>query len=368
MKNRAAVRGVFSGAGNLPWRADIGGDRSIRRALIIKWSALGDVAIATATIQDIADALPHCELHLNTLPPWEQLFADDRRFAEILSVDLRGRERGPAGLLRWLTEVRRRRYDAIFDLQCNDHTRVLLSLLWLCGSSPRYLVGYHRRFPYNIAPPAPPSPLAHVFEHAGAMLAAAGIALRSHRPVLSVPKEQQRHAEALLAEAGVADDNFAVFLPGCQAAGYLKRWGAARYAALASRLLDAGIARVVLLGGADEQEECERIAATAGPQVINLCGRTGVLELIPVCARARVIVANDTGTAHLTSATGRPMVVVCGPTDPRRVKPLGDNVRTLQARLPCINCYRKHCAHHSCMRLITPARVDAEIKDLQAPA
>ncbi len=358
---------MSSGAGNLPWRADIGGDGSLRRALIIKWSALGDVAIATATIQDIADALPHCELHLNTLPPWEQLFTNDSRFGEILSVDLRGRERGPAGMLRWLTEVRRRRYDVIFDLQGNDHTRVLLSLLWLSGSRVRYRVGYRRQFPYNIAPPAPASPTAHVFEQARALLVAAGIEPRTKRPVLAVPESQQQRTEALLSAAGIDDDNFAVFLPGCQAAGYLKRWGAVRYAELARRLQTAGVARVVLLGGPDELEECARVATAVGSRVVNLCGRTQVLEVIPICARARVIVANDTGTAHLASATGRPMVVICGPTDPRRVKPLGDNVDAFQVELPCINCYRKHCAHHSCMRLITPAMVEAKVKSMLAP-
>jgi heptosyltransferase-2 len=56
------------------------------------------------------------------------------------------------------------------------------------------------------------------------------------------------------------------------------------------------------------------------------------------------------------------MVVICGPTDPRRVRPLGNSVITLQADLPCINCYRKHCSHHSCMRLITPDDVVARIQ------
>ena len=360
------MRGVSSGAGRAPWQAEIGGDESIRRALVIKWSALGDVAIATATIQDIADSLPHCELHLNTLPPWGQLFSNDPRFGEILSIDLRGRERGPAGMVRWITEVRRRRYDAIFDLQGNDHTRILLSLLWLSGSRVRYRVGYRRQFPYNIAPPAPASLTAHVFEQARALLVAAGIEPRTKRPVLALPESQQQRTEALLAAAGIDRDNFAVFLPGCQAAGYLKRWGATRYAELARRLQLAGVARVVLLGGPDEFEECARIAAAVGSRIVNLCGRTEVLEVIPICARARVIVANDTGTAHLASATGRPMVVICGPTDPRRVKPRGDNVDTYQAQLPCINCYRKHCAHHSCMRVITPAMVEAKVKSVLA--
>jgi ADP-heptose:LPS heptosyltransferase len=97
----------------------------------------------------------------------------------------------------------------------------------------------------------------------------------------------------------------------------------------------------VLVGGPDEIEECQRIAQACGPWLINLCGQTAILDIPPLCEPARFIVANDTGTAHLAAATTVPMLVLCGPTDPRRVKPLGDNVTTLQADLPCINCYRK---------------------------
>jgi len=81
-------------------------------------------------------------------------------------------------------------------------------------------------------------------------------------------------------------------------------------------------------------------------------------------APARVVVANDTGTAHVVAATGRPMLVLCGPTDPRRVKPLGAAVATMQADLPCVNCYRKTCVHHACMRLLTPGRVAERVAGL----
>ena len=56
------------------------------------------------------------------------------------------------------------------------------------------------------------------------------------------------------------------------------------------------------------------------------------------------------------------MVVVCGPTDPRRVRPAGDNVRTCQAALHCINCYLKTCTHHSCMQVLGPDQVLAALE------
>ena len=49
---------------------------------------------------------------------------------------------------------------------------------------------------------------------------------------------------------------YAILLPGSQAAGWLKRWGAERYAELAKIFHARGIRKVLLLGGADELEEC----------------------------------------------------------------------------------------------------------------
>ena len=160
----------------------------------------------------------------------------------------------------------------------------------------------------------------------------------------------------LATQHGLATGRYAVLLPGCQAAGYLKRWGAGNYAELATLLKGQGlIEHAVIVGAKDEMEECEAIAAACGDWAVNLCGATHLLDLIPLCGGARLIVANDTGTAHMASSTDRPMLVLCGPTDPNRIKPLGSNVVALQAELPCMNCYCKHpCDHHTCMKALTP--------------
>jgi heptosyltransferase-2 len=156
---------------------------------------------------------------------------------------------------------------------------------------------------------------------------------------------------------GLRPGHYAVFLPGCNADGHLKRWGAARYAALANRIHREGLERIALIGGPDEVEECRRIESACGDWLANLCGQTAILDIPLLCESARFIVANDTGTAHLAAVSSTPMTVLCGPTDPRRVKPLGDNVTALQADLPCVNCYRKTCSHHSCMAMLTPPLV-----------
>lgn len=336
------------------------GNSGIRRILVMKWSAMGDVVITTALFDDLRRAFPHAEIDLDTLPPWDRLlFAGDPRFDRVQAIDLRGKDGGWRGTWKWLSQVNARRYDMLVDLQSNDRSRLLVGMLHLFGRNVRWRLGNHRRWPYNVAP-EPPQGVIHPFTLQQRTLQAAGIGTVTPRPSLHVPERNRQRVADLLREQGLTAGRYAVFLPGCQAAGWLKRWGAERYAALAGLLLREGIERVVLCGGKDELEECQRIVQMAESEgVINLCGRTEILDLVPLCASALVIVGNDTGTAHVASCTDRPMVVICGPTDPRRVKPVGDNVVALQATgIDCLNCYCKRpCAHHLCMEAIPPQQV-----------
>jgi heptosyltransferase-2 len=262
--------------------------------------------------------------------------------------------------LRWLRAVRARRYDLIVDLQCTDRSRILISCLWLLGAQAPWRLGNVRRFPYNVAPPPAPEPV-HALTRINRALNSAGIEPIAARPYLFVPDADRVAAAQKLSALGLEQRSYVVFLPGSQSAGYLKRWGAERYACLAGLLAERGPREVLILGGPDEVNECaalaEGVASRGQARAHNLCGQTSLLELVPLCAGARLIVANDTGTAHVASAADRPMLVLCGPTDPRKVLPAGPQVRALQAKLPCVNCYRKHCEHHSCMALMSPQRV-----------
>ena len=62
----------------------------VRRVLIIKWSAMGDIVIASALFEDISRAFPDAAIDLNVLPPWDRLFQEDKRFREVIAFPLRG--------------------------------------------------------------------------------------------------------------------------------------------------------------------------------------------------------------------------------------------------------------------------------------
>lgn len=341
----------------------------IKRILIMKWSSMGDVAVSTALMQDICNAYPDAQIDINTLPPWDRLFHNDPRFSSILAVDVHGK--GLAGTLELLRAIKSGRYDLIVDLQSNDRSRILLTLLHLFFCRVPYRVGNHRRFPYTITPRLPAGKVMHAYGHLRMTIEAMGIPATTPRPVLHVEPKYRQRVQRLITRNRLQPGRYAVFLPGCDANGWLKRWGAKNYAALASLLNRSRGYQAVLIGARDEQEECAAIESRVNaPWLVNLCGQTAMQEIIPLCEQSAAIFANDTGTAHIAACAPTPMVVVCGATDPRRIKPVGPNVLALQARLDCVNCYcKKPCDHQSCMQAITPEMVMAYLAEAEkAPA
>lgn len=102
--------------------------------------------------------------------------------------------------------------------------------------------------------------------------------------------------------------------PGAGAAS--RRWPADRFAAVASQLSQHG-QRVLVTGSAAEHGLACRVARLAGlPDRWVLAGQTTLAQLAAHTAAARLVVAGDTGLAHLATAFGRPSVTLFGPVPP----------------------------------------------------
>ncbi|MCX7190284.1 MAG: glycosyltransferase family 9 protein [Methylotenera sp.] len=338
-----------------PVVVDLAKHAGIKKILIIKWSSMGDVVISTAIMQDIRVAFPHAELHLNAMQPWHNMFANDPRFNKVWTIDLRKSERGWRGIKRWLGLAKQEQYDLIIDLQTNDRTKFLLALLRLIGGAPQYLLGNYPVFPYTIRQQSVEQ--THAISLMRRSLAAIGVPALTRTPVLYNTQADIEQAKTILVKHQLDVESFAVLLPGSHAAGRTKRWGVNHFADLAKALNARGISRIVLIGGIDETEDCDRIAAYYPDFIINLCGQTLLLALPEIYRHAKMIIGNDTGTAHLAAAAQRPVLVICGPTDPRRVKPLGSQVIAIQADIACRSCYKKTCIHHSCMKNLAVDKV-----------
>ncbi|MEM9621834.1 MAG: lipopolysaccharide heptosyltransferase II [Pseudomonadota bacterium] len=144
--------------------------------------------------------------------------------------------------------------------------------------------------------------------------------------------------------------------------GAAKKWPARHYAALAQRLLDGGD-QVWLLGSPNDKDDCARIAELA-PGVVDLAGRTSLLDAIDLLSLADQAVCNDSGLMHIACALQVPTVGIFGSTSPAFTPPLGPLARVAEIELDCRPCFQRECplGHLNCLHQLTPDDVAGRLQ------
>ncbi len=123
--------------------------------------------------------------------------------------------------------------------------------------------------------------------------------------------------------------NYYVCHPGSSAERGMKekRLPPAAFAKLVTRLHDDFGLKCLLIGGPEEKELRDEIAAKSPPEaVLNTTSRT-FEELGGLIAPAQFYLGNDSGLMHVSVALGKRCIAFFGPTDERRTGPYADSLR-----------------------------------------
>ena len=127
--------------------------------------------------------------------------------------------------------------------------------------------------------------------------------------------------------------------------GRAKRWLPERFAEAADRLCRTiresrgQQVSVVILGGKEEEQLGQEIAARLSSRSLVLSGATTIRELMAALKRCEVLLTNDSGPMHVATALQVPVVAIFGSTDWRKTAPFGN------ARWPCAAAGRLRSLH-----------------------
>jgi ADP-heptose:LPS heptosyltransferase len=171
------------------------------------------------------------------------------------------------------------------------------------------------------------------------------------------------------------DGRYVVVHPGASVPA--RHPSADRTAAMIAALAAAGH-RVVVTGSAAERalagpgpsgpSPAGATAADRPDRVVNVCGRTSLPLLASVLAEADVVVAPNTGAAHLAAAVGTPVVSLFAPVVPAaRWAPYGvPSILLGDQDAPCARSRARSCPvpGHPCLDQIEPAAVVAAVTAL----
>jgi heptosyltransferase-2 len=135
--------------------------------------------------------------------------------------------------------------------------------------------------------------------------------------------------------------------------GPAKRWLPERFAEAAVRVAAQAPVQWVLFGTPKDAEIGEQIAAGLGDSCVNRIGQTTLDQLILALRECRVLLTNDTGTMHLASLLGVPVVAIFGSTEPSLTGPLGDHHIVLRHHVECSPCFLRKCPiDFRCMKAV----------------
>ena len=147
--------------------------------------------------------------------------------------------------------------------------------------------------------------------------------------------------------------------------GPAKRWPLHHFAQMVATLSQKDPIDWKLLGVPAEKhlgktffQELKKICPQRPPSVKNLIGATSLKELLQLLQQLDLLITNDTGTMHLASLLGIPVIALFGSTEPAATGPQGAYDYILRHPVDCSPCFLRKCPiDFPCMEQLPPQRV-----------
>ena len=356
------------------------------RILIIRPSALGDVARTVPALATLRRAFPNATIDWLVREGFEDAVRHHPMLDGVISF-----RRWPLPKLvtsreplRRGVRLRRRlrgddpaspgRYDRVYDLQGLARSGLLA---WLTRAPRR--VGYRDAkelgwLGCNVRHRIDPS--LHAVDRMLAVLQADGL-----EPVanmrLHLGDADAEFLSATLRDAGIgceessdagSEGRYTCIAPGAKWG--CKRWPVEHYAAVAARLIERRIAgeAIVLVGSPAELDEAQPIVdavESAGGRALR--PRTSVGQMMALVSGCRLLLCNDSAPLHVAVGFSRRIISIFGPTDPALVGPYRLPHCVVQPdgiEVEDLTRYRRHSDDDSLIRRVGVEQVWDRVCDL----
>lgn len=356
---------------------------SFKKILVVNPFGIGDAIFSLYLVEVIKSRLPQAEIG----------FLGNERTAPLLrmnrSVDichefnrdefrLLRRNNWAAfvsKILRFAGEIKKERYDTLFDLSLGREFSFVAALLgihrrigfdfkkrgrWLTHKTK--LEGYEKK---------------HVVDWQLGLLQHLGFETDnvSTRLPFFVSERSKKEARDFLVPYGCRDETvfFAAAPGGGKSWGHnaaYKQWPVGKFAKVINDCPQASGAVPLIFGDAEERPILEQLKKEVLVPAVIVAGET--LEIVSaLLERSRFLLCNDGGLLHLANALGVKSVSIYGPVDEKVYGPYGTDIphEVLVEPVPCRPCYQKFhfppCQHERrCLEELSTDKVLAAVEKI----
>lgn len=287
-----------------------------KKLCLLRLSAIGDVCHAVAMVQKIQQQWPEIQITW-VIGKVEASLLSGLANVEFVLFDKRAGLKGYSDLRQ---QLKGRKFDVLLHMQ----VALRASLASLCIPA-QVKIGFDFKRAKEgqwvftnkrIEPQSQP----HVLE--GFMGFAKTLGITNTQPVWNMPINASHEAwvQESLHSAGWKNKPIAVISPAASKAE--RNWHSEGYAEIADELSKKGFT-VVICGGPTTMEKllAEDILYQSDSSLINMVGKTSLKQLLALLKLAHLVIAPDTGPAHMATTVGTPVLGLYAHSNPKRTGP-----------------------------------------------
>lgn len=312
----------------------------VKKILIIKLRGIGDVVLSTVVLNNLRKDFPIAQIDYLVEAPSMPGLSGLKDVNEVLIFERKNFWKKVSLIGR----IRKTRYDLVFDFFTNPSTAIITFL-----SRAKYRVGFPyrgRTYAYNIFGPAERGKY-HAARLHLETLKLLGLTYSEKELHYFINVSSLSFAEKYF-NSVFSDKDFVIGL--CPTGGWAsKKCDPEKFAEIADAVKSKYNSRILILWGYSDEKDARKIQQLMKQKSV-LAPLTSIQELAALISKCSVLIANDSGPMHISTAVGTPVLSLHGPTNPLMQGPFGERHEWIQlSELDCINCNLLECPRkHEC--------------------
>jgi ADP-heptose:LPS heptosyltransferase len=342
------------------------------RLLVIRTSAMGDVALTTPVLMGMRKQYPDIEMILLTRQAYQPFFTSIPGLI-FFFPDLKNRHSGFSGLVRLFKDIRKQeKFDYVIDLHDVLRSKILRIFFRLSGV-PVSVINKGRSDKRSVIKGKLKTRLKHSVERYCDVFTDAGFPVHLPEGPWILPSPEAI-AKAILMTDNQGELNIGV---APYAKHKLKMWPEENMIRLLGMISEKHKSKFWLFGGNEESERLS-VFQTRVPGSYSIVGKLNLDEELALMSKLDIMIAMDSSNMHMAALVGTKVISIWGGTDPLSGFGAWGQPENLTVSIPADELTCRPCTIYgkgecrrgdlACMNWLTPENVFERIKNQEISA
>lgn len=290
---------------------DTAGSNNIKHLLVIRLSAMGDVAMLVPVLRALTARYPSLRFTVLTQKFFTPIFKNIPNVS-VFEAHLKGKHKGIKGVFRLAGEIKKFKFDAVADVHNVLRTNILKVIFYFSGIFVKQIdKGREEKKALTASNNKVFRQLKSTHERYADVFAELGFPVDLNSPHFP---EKQKLSPGILKITGKELKKWIGIAPFAQHSG--KMYPIDRMGEVLALLNAEDKYKILLFGGGHEEKEKLEQLALQNTNSISLAGKLSFEEELAVISNLDLMLSMDSGNAHLAAMYGIPVITLWGVTHP----------------------------------------------------